>query len=364
MGTRTEAFASVLSSTLGREKSVVRKTVRQDAKGLVAGRLERKSAEAPVKAARKLPAGRVPRKVEVGAVPKRKTEDIRALFESDVEMRNAVEKGRRDARPADLSKRDQRIERFKRVAADSPKSVNALLSFGLGDQQARTLDQLLGQFFGEPIKLVGRQETREAQDAANKLIAAMKQHWDDAVPSGETRASLLKKVYAEYRAELKVRPDTSPQFIRAKLFDPWRKRFMASLGKDAALIAELRTATGIGIVTESGVTKFELRLKMGNTQAKLGFDVDHAETRLSDAVRNAKRPEDLLSVIDSDGMQLLTPRENRREIEALRKATREYFDRADDAAVTYFRRNGTSATKLNADVDRMLDVLDRPGDLL
>jgi hypothetical protein len=172
-------------------------------------------------------------------------------------------------------------------------------------------------------------------------------------------------VYAEYQAELKLRPGTtSLQFVRKTLFDPWRKRFMASLGKDSALIAELRVATGIDIVTESGAPKFKLTLKMGNTKAEIGFDVDHAETRLSDAVRNAKRPEDLLPVIDSDGMQLLTPRENRREIEALRKATREYFERADDAAVSYFRRNGTSATKLNADIDRMLDVLDRPGDFL
>jgi len=53
----------------------------------------------------------------------------------------------------------------------------------------------------------------------------------------------------------------------------------------------------------------------------VGFwaDVDHAETRETDAVRTAKAPEDLLSVIDSEGMQLLTTRENRLQIEALQK---------------------------------------------
>src|SRR5438105_5008614 len=128
---------------------------------------------------------------------------------------------------------------------------------------------------------------------------------------------VLKSVFDELQAALKRDPNLNPsKFVRAKLFNEWRKRFMKRLGADRALAADLRAAAGIDIITDADVPRFSLKLKVGKTQVEIGFDVDHAETRLTDAVRNAKRPEDLLSVIDSEGMQLLTPRENRIQIEA------------------------------------------------
>lgn len=363
MSARTDRLSALLSKTLKRQKARVRKSVRQDAKEIFEEtRAGRKSGEKTAKPVSKL----VPIGKGSGAprVSPGKAEDVLARFESDVELHAEVAHGRRTLTSSpDLTERERSLERFKRVAADNPKSVNALLSFGLEWQQARTLEQMLGQFFGQPIKLVGTREVRQAQATANKLIASMKGHWDAALPQGQTRAAALKSVFDKLNAELKRNPSLNPsRFVRKELFDPWRKRFMKRLGADAALRSDLRAATGVEILTDSDIPKFSLKLKMGKSEMTFGFDVDHAETRLSDAVRNAKRPEDLLSVIESDGMQLLTPRENRIQIEALRKATREYFDNADEAAVAYFRRQGTSAAELNSDIDRMIDVLDGPAE--
>jgi hypothetical protein len=364
MSTKSETYSAILSKTLRKDSSRASKSVKQEAKALIEeGKIGRK-----VEGASSTPAGKLNvlgafRKGSAPRAASRKTEDILARFDSDVELKNAVERGRDKAITPDLTERERSFERFKRVAADNPKSVNALLSFGLEMQQARTLEQMLGQLFGQPIKIVGSAEARKAQDAANKLIASMKGHWDSALPKGETQTQVLKSAFDQLKTALKIDPNLNPsRFIRKQLFDPWRKRFMQRLGADSALAKELRAATGIEIAMDSEIPRFSLKLKIGRSQAFFGFDVDHAETRLSDAVRNAKRPEDLLSVIDSEGMQLLSPRENRTQIEALRKASREYFDNADEATLDYFRRNGTSATALNSDIDKTIAVLDGAGE--
>lgn len=366
MSARSKAYAATLSKGLRRDQSSVRKSLQQDAKEqltdpVIGGKPGRGSSK-PVRKTSAIPS------IGKGALgapstAARKMEDVRARFESDVEMKSAVERGRTQAISPDLTDRERKLERFKRVAADNPKSVNALVSFGLEPDQARTLEQLLGQLFGQPIVKTGTRNVRKAQSRANNLIAAMKKHWDDALPKGTTREAVLKSAFDRLKAAQRTNPNVNPsRFVRKELFDPWRKRAMQRLGADRALVAELRAATGIEIITDSDVPKFSLTLKVDKTQVKIGFDVDHAETRLSDAVREAKRPDDLLSVIDSEGMQLLTPRENRLQIERLRKASREYFDKADEAAVDYFRRKGVDILELNREIDEMLDVLDGPGE--
>lgn len=366
MSAGSRSAAGVLSQTLRRDASNAPKTLRQDVKEMVekAG-IGAKPAGAPAKTASKVAAFGVPGRRFTPRTVAEREKEILVLFESEVEMNAAVERGTAKAVSPDLTKRERALERAKRAAATSPYSVNDLLSFGLEQQQVRTLEQLLGQLFGTPIELATTRELRNAQGAANELITEMKAHWDKAIPTGRTRSDLLKSAFDELTGALKKDPQLNPsRFIREKLFDPWRQRFMKRLGADRGLVSKLRSATGVEILTDSATPRFSLQLKVGNKQVELGFDVDHAETRLSDAVRSAKRPDDLRSVIDSDGMQLLTPRENRLQIEALRKATREYFEDADEAAIDYFRRNGTNAVKLNREIDDMLNVLDRPGDYL
>lgn len=298
-------------------------------------------------------------------VPAAKPEDILTKFESEVEMYAAVERGKREVLSKDLTQREQGLVKSKELATSGTREAReALLLFGLKKPQMQTLEQLLGQLFGQPIERVGRQELREAQERANSLIAKMKVHWDAALPEGQTRANAMRSVFDKLEAERKRDKDLNPsRFVRKKLFDPWRVRFMKRLGRDAALRSELSSAAGIELLMDSDVPKFSLKLDVGGKEVKIGFDVDHAETRLSDAVRTAKTPEDLLSVIESDGMQLLTPRENRIQIEALRKATREYFAQADDAMVDYVGKLGRKeAAELNRDIDAMLEKLERAGE--
>lgn len=362
MGSRTERASSMLSRGLRKDAKAARKTVRGEANELIAeNAVARRSRAAAAK-----PTSNLAALVKGANAPRtaaRRSEEVIELFDSEVEMNARLARGRRDLLPKDLTERERSLERFKRIAADAPKAVKALLSFGLDQRQARTVEHLLGKLFGQPIERSAIREVRDAQDAASGLISKMKRHWDAALPDGQTRAATLKAVFDDLQAELKRNPKLNPsRFVRKKLFDQWRKRFMKRLGRDSALRAELRAATGIELLMDSEVPKFSLTLKVGGKEISFGFDVDHAETRLSDAVRDAKRPEDLLSVIDSDGMQLLTPLENRTQIEALRKATREYFVKADEDAVDYLRRRGVSAAELESDIDRMLDILNRSGD--
>lgn len=292
-----------------------------------------------------------------------KVDDILAIFDSDVE-KCLVEKGRKKALGEEMTKRERSVASFKRTAADSGKDINKVLQFGLKPHQANTLEQLLGQLFGQAIEMGGSPETRKAQEAANKLIAAMKKHWDAAMPKGSSRADLLNGAFAKMKAFKQANPTLSAsKTVRTALFDPWRKRFMKSLAADEALVRELREAAGIQILTDGDTPRFFIELKVGAKKVQIGFDVDHAETRLSEAVRDAKAARDLGSVIDSEGMQLLTPRENQREIEALRKASREY-DAAADAAASTQPRKGASQADLDRYLDRALDALDRPGDML
>ena len=366
MSARSKARAATLSKRLRNDTARVRKSLQQDAKEQlmdpVIGGRSRGGPSKPAKTTSAIASfGKGARGAPSTAA--RKVEDVRGRFESDVELKSAVERGRKQAVSPDLTERERRLERFKRVAADNPKSVNALLSLGLEPDQARTLEQMLGQLFGQRIVRTGTENVRKAQGAANDLIAGMKKHWDDALPNGVSRDALLTSVFDDLKAEQKRNPSVNPsRFVRKKLFDPWRERFMKRLGADRALTAKLHKATGIEILLDSDVPKFSLTLHVNRTEVKIGFDVDHAETRLSDAVREAKRPDDLLSVIESEGMQLLTPRENRVQIEALRKASREYFAKADEVAVDYFRRKGVDALELNHEIDNMLDVLDGPGE--
>jgi hypothetical protein len=357
----------MLSRGLRKDAKQSRKSIRAEAKELMkensVARKSREAVEAVAGPTTTLAA--LAKGASTARTAARRTEEVLELFYAEVEMNARLALGRAEVSSKDLTERERLLGRFKRIASDAPKTVRAVLSFGLEERQVRTLDHLLGKLFGQSVERSAIRETRDAQDAARDLIAKMKGHWDSALPDAQTRAATLQAVFDELQAELKRNPNVNPsRFVRKKLFDPWRQRFMKRLGRDAALRAELRGATGIELLMDSDVPKFSLKIKVGGKEINFGFDVDHAETRLSDAVRNAKRPEDLLSVIESDGMQLLTPRENRIQIESLRRATREYQAKADEEAVAYFRRKGTSKAELESDIDRLIDVLNRGGDYL
>ena len=74
---------------------------------------------------------------------------------------------------------------------------------------------------------------------------------------------------------------------------------------------------------------------------------------------NAKSPEDLLPVIDSEGLQLLTPRENRIQIEALRKADRDYIAKAAEADLSRSAPGRATEEALRRYLDEALHALDK-----
>jgi hypothetical protein len=118
-------------------------------------------------------------------------------------------------------------------------------------------------------------------------------------------------------------------FLNRKLYKAWRKRAMRRIGKDAKLVEDLKKQAGIivGKNRLSGNWSLHIRTKgpkAGRVQTHVDFD--HATVGHSKAVEDAVRFKDarpLISTIDGANLQLMTARENRNFIEALRKAAAE-----------------------------------------
>lgn len=351
MSSRTEKFSAVASKTLRQDGA--RQTLREQAKKLTDEvNLGRKGSQGPPTAnKRAVPStgGGAPGSAGAG-----KKEDVYDTFDSSVETNSA--RARRGKATLD-SPAPRRATPQVRAAIKN--------EFGLEPEQARTLEYLLGKRFADEINVTGVGDIRKAQEAANRLRAAIKEHWDAALPPGQTRDDSLRSVYADLQAARRKNPKlNASRFVRNKLFANWRIRFMRRLGADRAFAAELELLTGVKLVMDGDVPKFLLELEIGGTTRRLGLDIDHDEMRLADAVAAARGPGDLRPIVDSESLQLLTPRENRTQIEALRKATRKYFEGGNEATLDYFKRKGVTADELNRIVDEMLDGLDRAGDYI
>jgi hypothetical protein len=114
-----------------------------------------------------------------------------------------------------------------------------------------------------------------------------------------------------------------------RLYDPWRKRAMRRIYGDQALRRKLEEKAGIiiGRNEKTGTITMHVRTKSVTGQrVQTHIDFDHASIRHEDAVRQAIAANDfrqLTSTVNSNNLQLMTARENRNFIEAIRQAERE-----------------------------------------
>lgn len=133
------------------------------------------------------------------------------------------------------------------------------------------------------------------------------------------------RVFRELR---KRRPSNPNKFVRERLYNLWRNRALRRIYRDAQLRAELREQAGIivGRNPKTGTISLHIRTQgHGGRRVRTPIDFDHGQIRHADAVADAIRTGDfshLVSTVASSNLQLMTGRENRNFIEALREALR------------------------------------------
>jgi hypothetical protein len=119
--------------------------------------------------------------------------------------------------------------------------------------------------------------------------------------------------------------------VRDAFFDKWRDAFFESLRNDAKLLKDLEDQAGIVFNPNPPLGQsrlgvfFKTKVRPGEPPGPLeyvGLDIDHAAIGHSEAVQRAIDTQDaslLLKTVDGDGLQFLLRRENRAQIERLRK---------------------------------------------
>jgi hypothetical protein len=192
----------------------------------------------------------------------------------------------------------------------------------------RLQPQVLGRLLGRPLTGARagavRAGLRAADDAAAALQRRIAAHWDAALPRGGTDA-VARRVFRELK---RANPSKPNEWVRQRLYSLWRNRAANRIYRDTALRQELREQAGI-IVGRNAKTKsvsIHIRTKLPSGRStQTPIDFDHSGIGHSDAVSRALREDDyrqLLSTVDPSNLQLMTGRENRNFIEALRQAER------------------------------------------
>lgn len=201
----------------------------------------------------------------------------------------------------------------------------------LNRRQPLVLGQLLGRKLGTPAAKMTKKAVDEAEEMAASIAGRIQRHWDAALPTGQQNAlEACQSVYRKLEQAMRgVRPPNPNSFVRDKLYDAWRKRVMRRIGNDAKLVEDLKEQAGI-IVGKNRLTgswSLHIRTKGPKAQrVQTHVDFDHATVGHRKAVEDAVRFKDarpLISTIDGANLQLMTARENRNFIEALREAAAE-----------------------------------------
>ena len=250
-----------------------------------------------------------------------------------------------------------RLEHLRELAARNP----ALHWLGMPQEKARTLAALLDHELGRGMAAQGGKLAQDAQEIARGLSNELLVIWNEALPRGRELDTLLKDTLKKLEEAVAGNPEfNATSFIRTRLFDPWRGRFMASLAADEGLVGRLSSQAGVEVVKGIGKQPrphFEMHWSIDGKPLVVGIDIDHAEVRLADAVKQAlgppRDPSALLPIVRGQSLQLTEPRQNRAVFEWLRREGRE-TDLMRQASAGVLRED---EAQLVADVDKAIEQM-------
>jgi hypothetical protein len=219
------------------------------------------------------------------------------------------------------------FEGLAKLPEPTKKRLTAKGFIFLNRSQPRVLGRLLGQKMGRAARPAVRTELQVADDIADDLLKRMRAHWDAAVPRrGVSSDQAAQRVFESLRDARPANPNT---WVRERFYDLWRKRALRRIYKDEALRRALRDEAGVIVGHNPRTKNYTMHIRTrsaGASRVQTPIDFDHADIGHSEAVQRAISTGDyrfLISTVSSGNLQLLTARENRNFIEALRAALRE-----------------------------------------
>lgn len=185
-----------------------------------------------------------------------------------------------------------------------------------------------------------------ARQQADTLLFRLGVLFNEAVPAGETRRTVLRDVMRRLRLAKAENPSlNAADWLRKKLFDKWRTDFMDAVALDLDLVRKLRDQAGLRVVRNpGGSTAFE----MWDGASWKGIDLDHTIEGLSETVARAVHADELEVLISAQNIALTSPHENRVLLEKIRNHYKDTYKDFVDA-------NGA----LNADeLDQLIKLVD------
>lgn len=215
-----------------------------------------------------------------------------------------------------------RIERLQALAAEDI----TVLFLGLKQPQAETLGALFGHQWGSAFRPASPELRSAAQQRAYRISETIERIWNQARQRTIERDQTLENALQGLKAAMKKNAELSPgKYMRKRLFDPWRKRFMEDLFADKEFLTLLESETGIQVIeSAAGTPSFALKIRVGDVDQVIGMDIDHAEEGLAIAARDAltSGPQALLPIVEGRALQFTTPRENEILLEFFRNKER------------------------------------------
>ncbi len=216
--------------------------------------------------------------------------------------------------------------------------------FVLSQPQMAVTGLLLGRIM-DASRAPVRAGLKASDDAAEDLVQRIRAHWEAALPkSGLNAEQTAQRIFKRLQS---VRPRNPNDWVRTKFFDLWRRRAMRRVNNDAALRRDLQERAGIILGRPGSTNSMYLRTQVadGSTSSTV-LDIDHGVIKHEHAVAAALKPpgdyRQLISTVVTSNLQIVTARENRQVLEALRKALAAMGDEvpAGSSAVQELIRRG------------------------
>jgi hypothetical protein len=267
----------------------------------------------------------------IGKVARLPLDKLRQLFQRVNAARKAHRTLQLSNDEAVLARQvDDAFREFTPTPKSVPQAIKATTARAfifLSREQPLFLGRLLGRRLSLTAPGIVKSDLQAAERLAADVARRIRIHWNAAISKAGGAAQTAQQVFERLRT---AGPANANEWVRANLFNLWRVRAMRRIYNDQKLVRDLKEKFGIIVGKNPSTNTISMHIRTkpltsgGRIQTPLDFD--HATIGHTSAVAEALSTNDfrrLISTVDSSNLQLLTGRENRNFIEAIRKAEKE-----------------------------------------